>query len=94
MKFNDAYEYSDAIFSERFEQIYKMNFTDEEIYYVNTTQKFGLIRPYTDKARKLFISKLFETALVDIQKLSNKVAYAPPVEGVIPKYVIYSAHDL
>jgi hypothetical protein len=68
MTFNDAYELSDAIISEKFQTgKTRIELTQQEIDWVNITQKYGLTLPYTEEARKLLISKLFEQSLNLIQ---------------------------
>ena len=86
MKYSDAYNYADAVYSSRFEQLptnYDWNST--EIGEVNNTQVWALINPFTDQARKLMISKLFEKPINEIKKLEKG-------EAVLP-YRLYSAHD-
>jgi len=49
MTFNDAYKYSDSIFSQRFELDIpqKVNWTEAQIAMINTTQIWGLLEGYT-----------------------------------------------
>jgi hypothetical protein len=86
MTYHDAYNYADAVFSQRFELLptnYKWNAT--EIGMVNNTQIWALINPFTDEARKLMISKLFEKPLNEIRSLNSG--------SKVPPYRVYSAHD-
>jgi hypothetical protein len=66
MTFKNAYEYADLVFSQQFELIKtkKVEWTEQDILYINRTQKYGLTRPISEETnknhtRKLYISKIF-----------------------------------
>lgn len=70
MTYFDAYMYSDAVYSMRFEGLEtKATYSDHEIGLVNTTQIYGLMNPLTTKARKLFNSKILERPIYDLKAL-------------------------
>ena len=72
MKFNDAYKYADAVYSERFEGIEQtVDWTENDIYMVNNTQKYSLLRGFTDESRKLFVSKLLFKPLNEMDALTK-----------------------
>jgi len=74
MTFNNANGYSDALHSMIYEGIpTKINYTETEQYYINHTQKFSLVDPYTSKARKLYSSKTLEKPLSDMLELENVI---------------------
>jgi len=97
MTFFDAYLYSDAVFSQRFEGIPQVvNWTDEQISMVNNTQLYGLVLPFTSKARKLMISKLLEKGISDIQEHTlgrRDDENCSHHHAKAPRYRLYSAHD-
>jgi hypothetical protein len=49
--------------SKRFEGIQQMYFNEEQLKWINLTQKYGLIWRFTDKARKLYLARLLNQAL-------------------------------
>lgn len=53
---------------------------------VNTTQLYALTLPFPDYARKLWISKIYEKPIREIQNLASGVKSKP-------QYRLYSAHD-
>ena len=91
MTFYQAYTYSDAIFSQRFEGIPQViDWTPEQIEMINTTQIYYLLDPYTPKARKLFVSKLLESVMYEITDVVNSSKARNPS---IPYYRLHSSHD-
>ena len=61
MKYTEAYDYADAIFSMIFEGIpQEIKWTDEQIGMINTTQMYGVLDPVTNELRKLWMSRLME----------------------------------
>lgn len=64
MTYIDAYNYADAIYSQRFEGIpQKVNWTEEQIAMINMTQIWALLDPLTPEARKLMVSKLLQVPM-------------------------------
>ena len=59
---------------------------------INETQRYTLLLPYTDAARKLFVTKLLEKPIQEIKQLSGRIQYDQSLDR-IPKYRVYSAHD-
>lgn len=92
MKYSDANGYSDALHAMRFEGIpTKLNYTEKEGYWIDHTQLFSLVDPYTAKARRLFSSKTLEKPLEDLLELEDVIkgeASEKPVQ-----YKLYSMHD-
>lgn len=96
MTYYDAYMYSDAVYSMRFEGIpTKATYSDYEIGLVNTTQIYGLMNPMTTKARKLFNSKILERPLYDLKDLHLAMKDVPGEFKEPPRvqYMLYSMHD-
>jgi hypothetical protein len=99
MTFKDAYLYADLVFSQKFELIKskKVEWTDQDILYVNRTQKYGLTRPLSDEARsnftrKLHVSKVVKTPLDQIAWWCEQAVKAAPSDPA-PQYWMYSGHD-
>mmetsp|Transcript_6187 Transcript_6187/g.10014 ORF Transcript_6187/g.10014 Transcript_6187/m.10014 type:complete len:212 (+) Transcript_6187:627-1262(+) len=92
MTFFNAYNYADAIYSQRFEGLPQVvNWTDDQIYMINTTQIYALLNPFTDYARKLFVSKQLERAMYEITDIMTQPIFAR--NGSIPFYRVMSSHD-
>ena len=73
MTYHDAYMYSDAVESGLFEgNPTKHNWTQPEIDLLSLTQKSCLTLPFTAKARKLLISKLFSKPVEEVKQGPNK----------------------
>lgn len=94
MTFNDAYKYSDSIFSQRFELDIpqKVKWTDNQIAMINTTQIWGLLEGYTPLARKLAMSFIMDTPMNNLQKLvdTNDLELELKKMG---QFELYSMHD-
>lgn len=67
MSFSHAHHHADALTSMKFEGLpTKVNYDEEKLYMINTTQIYGLLNQLTPKARSLYISKFLEQILADI----------------------------
>lgn len=93
MTFHEAYDFTDVIYSVRFEgdqTVY--NYTAEQIGMINTTQIYVLLDPLTDEARRLMIAKLFFEPISNLVAL-NQSQDPTQVLKSMGKYRLYSAHD-
>ena len=91
MSFLDAYHYADAVTSMLFEGVpTKQTYEGDKLFQVHTTQIYGLMDPYTTKARALFISKFLERILADIRGFqeNKEIYWMKPAQ-----YMMYSGHD-
>ena len=78
MTYHDAYQYADAVYSERFEGlITNTEWTPDQIGMVNTTQLYALTLPFPDYDRKLWISKVYEKPIREIQSLTPVIKAKP-----------------
>lgn len=73
----------------------KIAWNDTQLYWINTTQIYALMEPFTDEARHRYISKLYIFPITDLKNLANaqndedKAA----VMNKMGIYRMYSAHD-
>ena len=89
MEYYWANRFADYIFSERFEGIpQEIDWTGDQIRMINDTFKYALINPLNDLARRVWVSRILETPLREIETLISGNG-----DSEIPNYRIYSAHD-
>ena len=61
--FHDAYNYGDIVISKQFEKCEaEVDWTDASMNVIYATTKYGLVRPLSDKARQVFVTRVLQKA--------------------------------
>lgn len=88
MKFNETYNYVDAVLSQMFEGIEQtVDWTDHEIYLLKLAETYALVMGFTPETRKAADSNTFIVPFLAIRNLLDF--------GEKPKasFLIFSGHD-
>jgi hypothetical protein len=86
------YFLADAIVARQFEGLdVGYDFSHKEQFLVDNAQKWPVFRVFDEQTRNLFMSRIFQQPLKQMDNIINHILAGEDYDG--PKYILYSAHD-